>query len=121
VGTMVEQVKEAAAILAEEGIEAAVVNMRFIKPLDTALIDEMARTKKLLITAEENVLAGGFGSAVAEYLADSGHQVQLLRFGIPDRFIEQGTRKELLSLCGLQPEQMAERVRERLSHLAPEA
>lgn len=121
VGTMVEHAKAAAAILAEEGIEATVVNMRFIKPLDTALIDEMARTKKLLITAEENVLAGGFGSAVAEYLADSGQQVPLVRFGIPDRFIEQGTRKELLSLCGLQPEQMAERVRERLSHLAPEA
>lgn len=121
VGTMVEHAKAAAAILAEAGIEAAVVNMRFIKPLDTALIDEMARTKKLLITAEENVLAGGFGSAVAEYLADSGQQVPLVRFGIPDRFIEQGTRKELLSLCGLQPEQMAERVRERLSHLAPEA
>jgi len=121
VGTMVEHAKAAAAILAEEGIEAAVVNMRFIKPLDTALIDEMARTKKLLITAEENVLAGGFGSAVAEYLADSGQQVPLVRFGIPDRFIEQGTRKELLSLCGLQPEQMAECVRERLSHMAPEA
>ena len=121
VGTMVEHAKAAAAILAEEGIEAAVVNMRFIKPLDTALIDAMAKTKKLIITAEENVLAGGFGSAVAEYLADSGQQVPLVRFGIPDRFIEQGTRKELLSLCGLQPEQMAERVRERLSHLAPEA
>lgn len=121
VGTMVEHAKEAAAILAEEGIEAAVVNMRFIKPLDTALIDAMAKTKKLIITAEENVLAGGFGSAVAEYLADSGHQVPLVRFGIPDCFIEQGTRKELLALCGLQPEQMAERVRERLSHLAPEA
>lgn len=121
VGTMVEQVKEAAAILAEEGIESTVVNMRFIKPLDTALIDAMAKTKKLIITAEENVLAGGFGSAVAEYLADSGQQVPLVRFGIPDRFIEQGTRKELLSLCGLQPEQMAECVRERLSHLAPEA
>lgn len=121
VGTMVEHAKVAAAILAEEGIEAAVVNMRFIKPLDTALIDAMAKTKKLIITTEENVLAGGFGSAVAEYLADSGQQVPLVRFGIPDRFIEQGTRKELLSLCGLQPEQMAERVRERLSHLAPEA
>lgn len=121
VGTMVEHAKAAAAILAEEGIEAAVVNMRFIKPLDTALIDAMAKTKKLIITAEENVLAGGFGSAVAEYLADSGQQVPLVRFGIPDRFIEQGTRKELLSLCGLQPEQMAECVRERLSHMAPEA
>ena len=117
VGTMVEKAKEAAAILKEESIEAAVVNMRFIKPLDTELLGEMARTKKLLITAEENVLAGGFGSAVAEYLADHGIEVPLLRFGIPDRFIEQGTRRELLSLCGLQPDEMAERIRERLSQL----
>lgn len=117
VGTMVEKAKEAAAILKEEGIEAAVVNMRFIKPLDTERIDEMAKTKRLLITAEENVLAGGFGSAVAEYLADHGIEVPLLRFGIPDRFIEQGTRRELLSLCGLQPDEMAERIRERLSQL----
>ena len=117
VGTMVEKAKEAAAILKEEGIEAAVVNMRFIKPLDTELLGEMARTKRLLITAEENVLAGGFGSAVAEYLADHGLEVPLLRFGIPDRFIEQGTRRELLSLCGLQPDEMAERIRERLSQM----
>ncbi len=117
VGTMVEKAKEAAAILKEEGIEAAVVNMRFIKPLDTELLGEMARTKRLLITAEENVLAGGFGSAVAEYLADHGIEVPLLRFGIPDRFIEQGTRRELLSLIGLQPEEMAERIRERLSQM----
>ena len=117
VGTMVEKAKEAAAILKEEGIEAAVVNMRFIKPLDTELLGEMARTKRLLITAEENVLAGGFGSAVAEYLADHGIEVPLLRFGIPDRFIEQGTRRELLSLCGLQPDEMAERIRERLSQM----
>ena len=117
VGTMVEKAKEAAAILKEEGIETAVVNMRFIKPLDTELLGEMARTKKLLITAEENVLAGGFGSAVAEYLADHGIEVPLLRFGIPDRFIEQGTRRELLSLCGLQPDEMAERIRERLSQM----
>lgn len=121
VGTMVEKAKEAAAILKEEGIEAAVVNMRFIKPLDTELLGEMARTKKLLITAEENVLAGGFGSAVAEYLADHGIEVPLLRFGIPDRFIEQGTRRELLSLCGLQPDEMAERIRERLSQLEENA
>ena len=117
VGTMVEKAKEAAAILKEEGIEAAVVNMRFIKPLDTELLGEMARTKRLLITAEENVLAGGFGSAVAEYLADHGIEVPLLRFGIPDRFIEQGTRRELLSLIGLQPDEMAERIRERLSQM----
>ena len=81
--------------------------MRFVKPLDEELILRYAAEKKLLVTLEENVLAGGFGSAVAECLADHGVQVPLLRFGIPDRFIEQGTRQELLSLCRLQPQQLA--------------
>lgn len=117
VGTMVEQAKKAAAILAEDGIKAAVVNMRFIKPLDRELLRGYANSKKLLITAEENMLAGGFGSAVAEFLADEGLSVPLLRFGLPDRFIEQGTRSELFELCGLQPAEMAEKVRERLTKL----
>lgn len=117
VGTMVEQAKKAAAILAEDGIKAAVVNMRFIKPLDRELLRGYAKSKKLLITAEENMLAGGFGSAVAEFLADEGLSVPLLRFGLPDRFIEQGTRSELFELCGLQPAEMAEKVRECLTKL----
>lgn len=117
VGTMVEQAKKAAAILAEDGIKAAVVNMRFIKPLDRELLRGYAKSKKLLITAEENMLAGGFGSAVAEFLADEGLSVPLLRFGLPDRFIEQGTRSELFEHCGLQPAEMAEKVRERLTKL----
>lgn len=117
VGTMVEQAKKAAAILAEDGIKAAMVNMRFIKPLDRELLRGYAKSKKLLITAEENMLAGGFGSAVAEFLADEGLSVPLLRFGLPDRFIEQGTRSELFELCGLQPAEMAEKVRERLTKL----
>lgn len=117
VGTMVEQAKKAAAILAEDGIKAAVVNMRFIKPLDRELLRGYAKSKKLLITAEENMLAGGFGSAVAEFLVDEGLSVPLLRFGLPDRFIEQGTRSELFELCGLQPAEMAEKVRERLTKL----
>lgn len=117
VGTMVEQAKKADAILAEDGIKAAVVNMRFIKPLDRELLRGYAKSKKLLITAEENMLAGGFGSAVAEFLADEGLSVPLLRFGLPDRFIEQGTRSELFELCGLQPAEMAEKVRERLTKL----
>lgn len=107
VGTMVEHAEQAAKLLAGQGIEAAVVNMRFVKPLDEELILRYAAEKKLLVTLEENVLAGGFGSAVAECLADHGVQVPLLRFGIPDRFIEQGTRQELLSLCRLQPQQLA--------------
>ena len=63
------------------------------------------------MTIEENVLAGGFGSAVAEFLADEDIRLPLLRIGIGDSFVEQGTRPELWELCGLQPEQIAARVK----------
>ncbi|TYZ30201.1 1-deoxy-D-xylulose-5-phosphate synthase [Selenomonas caprae] len=116
VGSMVHRAQQAAAILGEAGIAVSVVNMRFVKPLDTAVIDAMAAGHSLLVTLEENALAGGFGSAVAEYLMDSGlaAKTQLLRLGLPDRFIEQGKPAELLELCGLQPEQIAATVKERL-------
>ena len=92
------------------------VNMRFVKPLDTAIIAKLAETKELLVTLEENALAGGFGSAVAEYLVDSGlaSKTQVLRLGLPDAFVEQGTPAELLTICGLQPEQIAAKVKERM-------
>ena len=86
---------------------------RFVKPLDREKILAAAGRAKLLVTAEENVLAGGFGAAVAECLADAGYVVPLLRLGIPDRFIPQGDRSLLWEECGLLPPQMAARVRER--------
>ena len=116
VGAMVARAQRAAELLRADGIEAAVVNMRFVKPLDTEILAELAKTKKLLVTLEENALAGGFGSAVVEYLADSGlaSGTQILRFGLPDAFVEQGTPDELLTICGLQPEQIAAKVKERM-------
>lgn len=110
VGTMVDAAKKTSAILAEHGIKTAVVNMRFVKPLDKEIIHTFSKEKKLLVTMEENVLAGGFGSAVAEHLVDTANDTPLLRFGIPDTFIEQGATSELLELCGLLPAQMAERI-----------
>ena len=110
VGTMVDAAKKAAAMLEEKGVHAAVVNMRFVKPLDTATIDATATKNKLLVTLEENVLPGGFGSAVAEYMADAGHRTPLLRIGIPDRFVSQGAKSKLLESCGLLPEQIAENI-----------
>ena len=105
---------QAAELLAADGIAAEVVNMRFVKPLDRELLLEAAGHVKLLVTVEENVLAGGFGSAVLECLADAGRTVPLLRLGIPDRFVPQGDRSLLWEECGLLPYQMAARVRERL-------
>lgn len=114
VGSMTANALQAAELLAADGIAAEVVNMRFVKPLDRELLLEAAGHAKLLVTVEENVLAGGFGSAVLECLADAGRTVPLLRLGIPDRFVPQGDRSLLWEECGLLPYQMAARVRERL-------
>lgn len=114
VGSMTANALQAAELLAADGIAAEVVNMRFVKPLDRELLLEAAGHVKLLVTVEENVLAGGFGSAVLECLADAGRTVPLVRLGIPDRFVPQGGRSLLWEECGLLPYQMAARVRERL-------
>ena len=89
------------ALDAAEQLDATVVNMRFVKPLDEALLAELAGRYELLVTVEENAVAGGAGSAVAECLAHQGLVVPLLHLGLPDRFIEQATRAELLVDCGL--------------------
>ena len=107
VGSMVDAAQKTAKLLKEEGLAAAVVNMRTVKPLDEELLHRMAHEKKMLVTMEENALAGGFGSAVLEALADAGLLVPVVRFGIGDAFIEQGKPQELLEMAGLLPEQMA--------------
>ncbi len=111
VGSMVENASRAAIALSGDGIETTVVNMRFVKPLDTELLKKLSAEMDSIVTIEENVLAGGFGSAVAEFLADEDIRLPLLRIGIGDSFVEQGTRPELWELCGLQPEQIAARVK----------
>jgi 1-deoxy-D-xylulose-5-phosphate synthase len=91
----------APALEAGEKLDASVVNMRFVKPLDEALILQMAREHTLLVTVEENAIQGGAGAAVAECLAQQGVSIPLLHLGLPDRFIEQGEHKKLLADCGL--------------------
>ena len=115
VGSMVQKSIQAAEILNMANIKATVVNMRFVKPLDEELLESiLAKEPRLLVTLEENALAGGFGSAVLEYLADHNHLVPTLRFGIADEFVEQGSCPELLELCGLLPQQLADRIAEKL-------
>ncbi|HEY8035447.1 MAG TPA: 1-deoxy-D-xylulose-5-phosphate synthase [Methylobacter sp.] len=80
---------------------ATVVNMRFVKPIDTELVLELAKSHDVLITVEENVLAGGAGSAVNDFLQAQQILMPVLNIGLPDSFVEQGTREELLALCGL--------------------
>ena len=105
----------AAARLAEEhGVEATVADARFAKPLDGELVDGLAAEHEVLVTVEENVLAGGFGSAVLEHLADRDRLggTRVMRFGLPDRYVTHGKPALLREEVGLTPEAVAERVAE---------
>ena len=75
--------------------------MRFVKPIDEALILELAKSHDVFITVEENVIAGGAGSAVNNFLQAQRILMPVLNIGLPDSFVEQGTREELLAICGL--------------------
>ena len=102
IGSTVMPALEAAEVLATNGIDAAVINARFIKPLDETLILEQARSTRRILTVEENVLQGGFGSAVLELLQD--HRltgVQVRRLGIPDIYVEHGSQAQLRSDMGI--------------------
>jgi 1-deoxy-D-xylulose-5-phosphate synthase len=90
-----------AAIDAARSIGATVVNMRFVKPLDQQLISDLARDHNLLVTLEENVVAGGAGSGVNEYLSAAGIATPTLNLGLPDRYIDHGSQTALLAECGL--------------------
>lgn len=105
-GTMVYYAKKAAELLSEKGIEASVIDMHTIKPIDKEAIDaEMS--KKLLVTVEEASIVGGLGSAVAEYIAPKKQKPAQLMLGIKDTFPHAGTYQYLLESCGLTAEQIA--------------
>ncbi|MDZ7626589.1 MAG: 1-deoxy-D-xylulose-5-phosphate synthase [Ignavibacteriaceae bacterium] len=103
VGSMVNYAEKAVAILKENGISSELINMRFIKPLDTQLLDEIALKHEKVVTIEENSLPGGFGSAVIEYFNDKNYKNDILRIGIPDKFIDHGTQAELHKQISIDP------------------
>lgn len=102
-GSMVHYSVKAAQLLKEHGLNCEVVNMRFAKPLDNDLLDDIAMRFNKIITVEENALSGGFGSAVVEYFTDNNYKNDILRVGLPDKFIDHGTQEELHHLLGIDP------------------
>lgn len=105
IGSMVYPSLHAAHLIEKEGISCGVVNMRFVKPIDTELLQQLRAETGIFVTVEENVLAGGFGSAVMEAL--EGTDARIHRIGIPDQFVEQGPQNVLRELVGLSPEKIA--------------
>lgn len=96
----------------QEGISVAHYDMIYLKPLDKALLHEVGRKFKRIITIENGVIAGGLGSAVLEFMADHGYTPFVKRIGVPDQFIEHGSIPELYKLCGMDADSIAEIIRQ---------
>jgi 1-deoxy-D-xylulose-5-phosphate synthase len=110
-GTMVETALEVREILARRNIAAGVVNARFVKPLDEAMLADLAKRYPAVVTIEENTLAGGFGDAVYEACQRARIAFSVMHhMGLPDRFVEHGSREELLAELGLTAAQIADTV-----------
>ncbi|MDP6294603.1 MAG: 1-deoxy-D-xylulose-5-phosphate synthase [SAR324 cluster bacterium] len=114
VGSMVDTAEEVADVLEAKGFSAAVINARFVKPLDEKVIVQFGGKVKLLVSLEENTIHGGFGSGVLESLSEKGMCVPTLQIGVPDRFIAQGSPEEQRQATELSPEQISTRILERL-------
>jgi 1-deoxy-D-xylulose-5-phosphate synthase len=105
------------ALAAADKLDATVANMRFVKPLDGALVEQLARTHDALVTIEEGCTMGGAGSAVAEHLNAAGITVPMLHLGLPDRFIEHGDPAFLLAQCGLDAAGIEAAVQQRFAQI----
>ncbi|MGE5354296.1 MAG: 1-deoxy-D-xylulose-5-phosphate synthase [Acidobacteriota bacterium] len=111
VGSMVHYSLKAAEILQKEGISCEVINMRYVKPLDTEMLDDIASHHNKIVTLEENTIAGGFGSAVAEYFIDRNYKNDILRIALPDKFVDHGTQAELHRMLEMDAEGIAGQVK----------
>nr|WP_106779804.1 1-deoxy-D-xylulose-5-phosphate synthase [Lysinibacillus timonensis] len=111
-GTTIPMVLEAAEELSQNGIEVQVVNARFIKPMDEELLHDIMAKNMPILTVEEAVLQGGFGSAVLEFASDNSYQNTIDRIGIPDQFIEQGSVDLLLDEIHVTKEAIVERIKQ---------
>ncbi|TVS03143.1 MAG: 1-deoxy-D-xylulose-5-phosphate synthase [Cyanobium sp. PLM2.Bin73] len=109
-GAMVHPALATAGLLQEQGVRAAVINARFLRPLDETLILPMARRIGRVVTMEEGALPGGFGAAVVESLSDHGVAVPVLRIGIPDQLVDHASPAQSKQALGLTPPQMANRI-----------
>lgn len=116
-GSMVRIAVEARELLARDGVHVALTNARFIKPLDTAYLDECLDRYDLIVTLEENVLAGGFGEQVSEYLTARDYSGHVLNVAVEDCFVKQGTVDQQMARLGMDAESVRRRIMEMLPQL----
>jgi 1-deoxy-D-xylulose-5-phosphate synthase len=113
VGTMLQELKKTAAILRENGKNPSLVDARFVKPLDETTYKDLFDSHSIIITLEDNSVVGGYGSAIAEFLSDNAYRNhQLIRFGLPDDFVEHGEVPDLYKLLKIDGESVAQQIME---------
>ena len=112
IGHIGNEAEKACHLLREQGLEPALFDMRFVKPLDEALLHDVFKTYPSVITVEDASIVGGFGSAIAEFMVDNRYANQLIRLGIPDSLIEHGEQAELYHLCGIDSVGIAQKIAE---------
>lgn len=115
IGPMGRRVCSLVAELAKEGVSASHYDMIFLKPLDEELLREIAEAGVPIVTVEDGVREGGFGSAVAEWMSDHGYKPEIVRIGVPDRFVAHGKVPELMAECGMDDASIAEAIRKAAS------
>ena len=115
VGNMVEYSKKASVKLLAEGIHCEIINMRFIKPLDVDILNDLVTRFEKIVTLEESTIVGGFGTGVLEYLAERNLKNDILRIGLPDKFIDHGTQEELHKQLGIDPDGIVEKIKKFLN------
>ena len=115
IGTIGTNVAEACESLHEQGIDVGHYDMIFLKPIDEEILEEVVKNYDKIITIEEGTTCGGLGGAVAEWLTERGQTAQLVRMGVPDTFVDQGTVKQLHELCHIDAASIEERVKQLLN------
>ena len=115
IGSIGNLAAEAVERVAAKGISVAHYDMRFLKPIDEDILHEVGRKYKHVITLENGVIKGGLGSAVLEFMADNGYNLDVRRLGIPDQFIEHGSVPELCRLCNIDVESIVKEIEKRVN------
>ncbi|UWD48024.1 1-deoxy-D-xylulose-5-phosphate synthase [Clostridioides difficile] len=110
IGNMVKHALEAKELLLEEGINPTIVNARFLKPMDEDMLHTLFKNHKNVVTIEDNVITGGFGSRISKFIIDNGYKVNILNIAIPEEFVKHGNADELYSFVGLSPKCIAEKI-----------
>ena len=111
IGNMVEKALEVRKMLLNDNMSLTVVNARFLKPMDENLLHELLKKHKKVVTIEDNVVEGGFGSRINKFIIDNNYNVEIENIGIPDKFVEHGNVDELFETIGMSNEQIANRIK----------